>query len=278
MLSQQTHELGPGQVAQQALLGGFAVVRALFRDKDGNPVDVTSPTLTITEAASGAVRVSAAAMDPGTDHETGIYSYTLESDGWEPGLYYFDFAGTDETTAGGPYTLAWRTTATIEDVSVELAWIRFVRISLKDLDATFYKLDLPIRKWEDDELWLALQRALSALNTSGPLQTSFRLNNCPAFDLLITGARLKALEAAVTLEAWNTYSQSDGSASLTIQRAQLLKDIVDSGLAKWQAAVVSWKLSMPPFPIGQGSSVFPFNIRRALGFLPNMKNLFANAS
>jgi hypothetical protein len=271
MSTVQSHRLTGSETVARAYRQDFQTVQALFKGVSGEPVDVTSPTVTIASLVDGVTRVSGAAMAALTPPQTGTFEYVMDSVGWTPGLYQIDFTGLDGTT-----TIAFSAKTYLQEVPVEEEFIRMVRSRLKDFEPTLYKLDLPLHKWSEDEIYLALLTTLNEINIAGPMQTAYTFTTVVPFSLLIVGAVISCLESAIILEAWNTYTHSDGSANITINRAGQLASLASTLRANWQKQLDTFKRSMRPTPIGQGTALFPFNIRRAIGFLPNMKNIFAS--
>jgi len=239
-----------------------------FVDQSGAPTVVTDPTITITNSRTGAVVVTAEDMS-GTGLPVGSYEYSLFLTDYEEGLYYIRAAavlGTIPVAIEGSFEVR----APTPDESLIYA----VKSRLKDLEPILYELDLPVPKWNPSEIHRELMNALMALNFTGKMATSFNMGDCPRHDLLIDYAFGKVLQSAAILENWNTLRLTDGSANLTIDRVQMLTTMATDTLNRVRQDMESWKKSQRPRIIGQGSSYFPTYIRRAIGFLPNMTQIF----
>lgn len=244
-----------------------------FVDKNGLPtaIKATSPTpqITITQARTGAAIVSAATMVV-SGLPTGHASYDFWSTDWEAGRY--TIRATAQLADNTPVTLeaAFDLFAPTVEETVALR----VRSRLKDLDPALYKLDLPIPKWNLEEITYNLQDAIMDLNNSGPMNTQYTLDNCPALQLCVEYAFSKACQSQAVLENFNTMTLSDGSANLNINRAAFFLQLSQNSFANYQQQLKDWKRSLRPRLKGQGTSLFPYQIRRAIGFLPNMKQVF----
>ena len=80
--------------------------------------------------------------------------------------------------------------------------------------------DPRVRRWTDDDLLLYLNQALSDVNVT-PLQTTFTLQTLPQnlFNLLVTGARIFALESQAGVEAAKEFNMGVGGISMNIDRS-----------------------------------------------------------
>jgi hypothetical protein len=104
--------------------------------------------------------------------------------------------------------------------------------------------------------------------------TTFALETCPRPDLLIEYAFAQSLISMSILENFNTFSMGDGQASLTINRAAMLQSVGSDAMRRYRESLILWKRTLRPGLLGLGTGFFPFMIRRAIGFLPNMKHVF----
>lgn len=245
-----------------------------FVDLSGNPaaIKATTPTpqMTITYTRTGEQKVSAQTMTV-AGLGLGHASYSFFSTDWDVGRYYFK-ATAQLVADNSPVSLegAFDMFAPSTDETVALR----VRSRLKDLEPALYKLDLPIPKWNLNEIIYSLQDAIADINNSGPMNTSYALDNCPRIDLCVEYAYSKACQSQATLENANQMTLSDGSANLNIQRAPFYLQLAQNAFSNYQQQLKDWKKSLRPRLKGQGTALFPYQIRRAIGFLPNMKQVF----
>lgn len=244
-----------------------------FVDKNGLPTAIKStspiPQITITQARTGAAIVSAQSMSV-AGLPVGHASYEFWSTDWEAGRY--TMRATAQLADNTPVTLeaAFDLFAPTVEETIALR----VRSRLKDLDPALYKLDLPIPKWNLEEIIYNLQDSITDLNNSGPMMTTYTLDNCPVLNLCVEYAYSKACMSQATLENANTMTLSDGSANLNISRAPFYLQLAQAAFSSYQQQLKDWKKSLRPRLKGQGTSLFPYQIRRAIGFLPNMKQVF----
>lgn len=241
-----------------------------FIDQTSTPSALSTPPQLVIVRSQTGLQMASATMTP-VIGMTGRYYHELFLNDWEEGLYQFRASGT--LPAAGPAVSvegAFMVNAPTPDETL----IHWVRSRLKDLDPELYKLDLPIPKWNPSEIARELFNGLLSLNNAGPIQTTYTLADCPRSDLLIDYAWARALQSAAVLENWNSFTMSDGSANLTINRVQALTQMADQALTRFKQDLADWKRSLRPRLIGQGTALFPFSIRRAIGFLPNMKQIF----
>jgi hypothetical protein len=82
------------------------------------------------------------------------------------------------------------------------------------------------------------------------------------------------LESKAVLEAANTLTRSDGAANLTIQRQSLYATLARGVLDDANRKVEAWKRSLVPKLLGQGTMQYPYQLRRAVSFLPGFKNIY----
>ncbi len=267
----QTLELQQGARAAPVLSlpgNNLFKIRVTFVDLNNAPTNLdASPTITITDGSDNTVRVSGAPMTGPVS--AGTYEYTADLTSWGDHLHQFACSG---MMAG--------TTVIIEGAfgvyapTAEQMLIHMVRSRLFDIEPTLYSLDLPIPKVTDDQVYLELVSAIVAINNDGIYRTSYTLANCPRVDLLVQYAWAKLLQGFAVIENWNTFNMNDGSVSLNLNRAPVFQSLGTNAEESYRKTVETWKKSMRPRLKGQGTALFPLQIRRALSFLPNMKQVF----
>jgi hypothetical protein len=241
-------------------------------------VNVDSPALTITRLQ----QIGTSSLENMVENEpifstgqTGVYSYTVNANNWNAGFYRFVASGI--ILAGQPAAGVW---AYIEgqekmiQTTSEMELVRKVRRRLKELDETLYRLDLPIRKWDDDEIYDTLLDALEEVNQTPPMLTNYNFDNCPVWYLLVQIAFTSLLESNARLEMDLTFTKSDGAANLTISRPSMYLQLASSMRSSYESKLEKFKRRLRPLLYGQGTARFPFHVRRVLGFLPNFKNIF----
>lgn len=243
-------------------------LRAVFTDIDGNLTDLDSaPTLTVTSAFDMVERLSGATMSGPTT--TGIYQYTLDIGTWPEALYKVVSSG---QMAGVAVRL--QGAFNVYSPTAEQTLILRVRKRLFDIQPELYALDLPVPKVTDDQVYGELLNGLIAINEGGVYHTTHTFATCPRHDLLIQYAWAKILQGFAVAENWNQFSMNDGSVNLTINRAQLFQNMGQSAEDGFRRDVETWKKSLRPRMRGAGTPLYPFQVRRALSFLPNMQQVF----
>lgn len=202
---------------------------------------------------------------------TGRYYILLTLNDYDPGLYRFVATGTSDS---GVTPVRLEGSFNVYEPTLEQTLVFMVKNRLHDLEAELYKLDLPIPKWSEDAIYQELVMGLSDLSTKPPTPNSNLTFTTAPPHHLVQFAFAQCLLSAAILENWNTYTMSDGSASLNLNRAQLLSSLGQTALQRYDQEAIKWKTSVRPRIKGQGTALFPLQIRRAIGFLPNMKQVF----
>lgn len=268
-------------------LCGFDTVFAQFGDPNGNLVNVANPRLTMRSARydpadpDGLV-VSGAAL---FNFTTGTYGYTLSPEVLEPGYYSLAFSGTitsGQAPASGYSNVSLPVGVCVEgqiqilERTIEMDLTLRVRRRLKDLNTRLYRLDLPVQKWPDDEIIDALLKALGEINATPPMRTNFSFHTLPVgvVSFVQDLAYADLLESQSILENANTFTMNDGSANLSLQRAQLYASQANAIHQRADNKLYRWKKSLVPNVFGQGTNQYPFQIRHVISFLPNFKNIF----
>lgn len=249
----------------------FFSIRLMFRDQSQNPVTLDAlPEITIVDARAGAYEGTKVSAQPMTaTGTTGLYEYVVNLDDYREGLYTVSATG----TIGGLSTRA-EAAFQVYAPTIEQMLIHRVKSRLHDLEEQLLKLDLPVPKWSEDAIFQELVNGLQDLNGKAPMFTNYDFRTCPRQDLLVLFAFAYSLLSGGILENWNTYTMSDGSANLTLNRAGFLRDVARDSLTRYDAEADKFKKALRPRIKGQGTALFPLQIRRAIGFLPNMKQVF----
>lgn len=272
------------------LLNDFNRVYCNFTDINGNSVAVntvsgtpTTPTLCVYDESkdpsdltrtvvSGVITQVAPLVTPG------LYGYTLNPRDMDAGYYELIFQG--ELQSVVPYvTLVVKGAVRVSEATFEQDLMYRVRIKLKDVNTKLYQLDLPIEIWSDEDILYALQEALGQINVTPPMRTNYTYSDvygyqCGLDSLVVRAAFGYLLESKAVLEAANTLTRSDGAATLTIQRQNLYASLASSVLNDANRKIEMWKKSLVPSLLGQGTMQYPYQLRRAVSFLPGFKNIF----
>lgn len=248
----------------------FFKVRTGFVNQSGGAVDLDAvPNFTAVYSRTRQTQVASTPMT--STGATGVYEIILNLDDWAPGTYTFSAVGTIDA---GATPVRVEGAFEVTEPTREQMLVQIVKSRLHDLDAQLYKLDLPIPKWSMDEIMYELRMGLSDLNSKPPMSNSrFDMRTAPPH-FLVQFAFAQVLLTESIMENANTFTLGDGSASLTINRAGFMKDLGQAALQRYDNEALAWKKSLRPRFKGQGSSLFPLQIRRAIGFLPNMKQVF----
>jgi hypothetical protein len=267
----------------------FNAILCQFSDPFENLVNVSSGVVTVRSSRYDPADPDGIVVNRGTLYNltTGTYGYVLSPDDMEPGFYSVRFEGSLVTGNVGvpvtgygpvtlPQTLCVEGQIKVDERTLEMGLVLQLRRRLKDLNTRLYRLDLPVQKWPDDEIIDALDKAVGEINAIGPMRTTFALRSLPtgvpSFVLDIAYADL--LESQAIFENANTYSMSDGSANLSLSRAQMYAQIGGAVRTRTDQKVSRWKQSLVPNLHGQGTNQYPFQIRHVISFLPNFKNIF----
>lgn len=269
------------------LLNNFTSVYCIFTDANGVAVDVNNvsgqPSIVVTDTGkdpsdSTRIVVSSALTAVGGG-QTGYYGYQLKPRDLETGYYHILFTG-DLQTVSPPVTLSIEGGVKVSAATVEDDLIFRIRLKLKDVNVRLYRIDLPIEIWTDEEILYALQEALGQMNATPPMRLNWSFSAVYSYGhgadaLLVRSAFAHLLESKAVLEAANTMTKSDGAANLTIQRSQIYSSIANNVMNDATRKIEGWKRSLVPGLYGQGTTQYPFQLRRAISFLPGFKNIFS---
>jgi len=265
------------------LLNNYSSVYCNFRDSAGELVDVN----TISGAAIVTIIDNNKDLrDPERNVvsgelyrvDVGLYGYDLKPRDLDAGLYDLLFVGSDQTA--DPYvSLAVAGSMKISEASFVQDLTRRVRLKLKDVNVNLYQLDLPVNIWTDEEIYYALIEAIEEINAAPPMRKNWTFSDVESYGhgvsgLMVRSAFANLLESKAVLEAANTMSHSDGSANLNIQRGQIYSSLSNNIRQDVNKKIDGWKRSLVPNLYGQGTSVYPYQLRRAISFLPGFKNIF----
>ncbi len=135
-----------------------------------------------------------------------------------------------------------------------------LRRSLKDNPS-----DPRVRRWDDDDLWLALRQGMSRVN-SIPMNTNFNFDTMPEdlYNYVIVAARLAALRQQASLEAAKEMTMGIGGASLSVNRAGVYGSLISTEETAFATEIKSIKLNFTMRTVhGEGllSATMPFKIR-----------------
>jgi len=283
-MSQQTASFGNSyENIQNLLLNNFTDVYCTFKDSSGMPVNVNTasgvPYLVVTDQGKDPSDPDKTIVSGALNYvTTGIYGYTLNPRMLEFGRYHLRFSGELQTVSPA-VELGVEGAVQVRKASFEEDMMYRVRLKLKDVNVKLYQLDLPVQVWTDEEILMALYEALSEVNVCPPMRTNWSFGDVSSYgsgvDFLVTRAAFASLlESKAVLEAANTMTRSDGAANLTIQRSNIYSSMANSVRQDASRKIEAWKRSLVPKLMGQGTAQYPYQIRRAISFLPGFKNIF----
>jgi len=180
-------------------------------------------------------------LDDGTGGDSKYFTYYITS---------VDVAGNESAVSEAICNFSQRANQFVDEL----------RRSLKDNPP-----DPRVRRWDDDELWLALRMGISRVN-SIPMNTNFNFDTMPEdlYNYVIVAARLTALRQQSSLEAAKELTMGIGSASLNINRASVYNTLISTEDAAFATEIKSIKLNFTMRTVhGEGllSSTLPFKIR-----------------
>lgn len=180
-------------------------------------------------------------LDNGTGGEVEFFTYFMTS---------VDVTGAESTVSESICNFSQKTNQFIDHL----------RRSLKDSPA-----DPRVRRWDDDDLWLALRQGISRVN-SIPMNTAFNFDTMPEdlFNYVIVAARLTALRQQASLEAAKEFSMGVGGASININRSGVYGSLVSQEEAAFATEIKSIKLNFTMRTVhGEGllTNTLPFRIR-----------------
>jgi hypothetical protein len=261
----------------------FNTLFAQFKDPNDNLVNVVSGKVDIWSARydpsdpSGRV-VSGASI---FNFTTGTYGYVVNPELLEPGYYSVRFSGTLITGETGvpvtgysnitlPQALCVEGQIQVLERTLEMDMTLRVRRRLKDLNTRLYQIDLPVRKWQDDEILDVIFKAVGEINVTPPMATNYTLRTLPSGveAYVIDMAYADCLESQAVFENANTLTMSDGSANLSLSRAQTYATIAASARTRVDQKLAKWKRSLVPKLYGQGTNQYPFHLRHMISYIP----------
>jgi len=262
----------------------LVTLRAQFKNLDGNLATPDSPYLRITSMQSEPVTVDAIGSQLSEGRYTviqdpvipSIFSFSFIPHGLKEGLYKLEWGGKFQDGDGVFHTITISGQIAIGEINKVQDFINRVRDRLFDDHFVDYRLDEPVRQFPDRNIFQYIRDALSRINITGPINTNFDFNTLPGVldELLVTGGVVFALYARARFEKANELNYSDGH-TLSINRADFYKSLADSIQKDWLEAIVSYKKSNPPKPIGLKSQRMPFRVTRVIGLLPGYNTYFS---
>lgn len=281
-----------GQTIQESIrnlnLCDFNTVFCQFADPNDNLVNVSSGELLVRSSRYDPSDPAGTVVSGNLfNFTTGTYGYVLNPVDLEPGYYDLSFTGSLVTGNAGvpatgyanvtlPQSLCVQGQIRVIDRTPLLDCVLTIRRRLKDINTRLYRLDLPVQKWPDDEIIDATSKAVDEINATGPMRTNYHITSLPTGVVYFVKdiAFADLLESQAVFENANTFSMNDGSANLSLNRAQMYKSIADSVRQRADQKLAKWKRSVVPNLHGQGTNQYPFQIRHVISFLPNFKNIF----
>lgn len=208
--------------------------------------------------------------------EPSLFSFSFIPLNMKEGLYNVEWGGEFQDVDGKKHTTLIVGQIALGQITRIQDFINRVVSRLFDDHFVDYRLDEPVRQFPDKNIFGYLRDTISRVNSSGPKQTFYDLNTFPmeTDELVVTGGVIFALYARARFEKANEMNYSDVH-SLNIQRAEFYKSLADTLMKDWLTAIVDWKKSSPPRPIGMKSQRLPFRLFRVIGMLPNYKSYFS---
>lgn len=278
-----SHETSPGSVPAQV----YETIGIVFFGQDNKTLtSVSNPVVHV--EIDGVVKTDVASLNvpmpgqPGffmpSPLAVGQYSFTFSTHNFEAGLY--DFISTGKMPNGQTVTLAGQ--FIISAVSKTKMFIERLRKRVFDIDTNLYLLDEPRKIFPDDLLLEYLVSSVSEINSTPPASTHFTLEDQMGFDiddLIITGAKVKAMRSRAVLEIFNKLSYSDAQ-SLAIDRMPQLSQLAQQEYQEWRENINRWKMWYAIYgsgksAAGMGTTTIPLQVSRALSMLPNMSQTFS---
>jgi len=262
----------------------FNSVYCTFKDSTNVDVDVNTvsgtPMFTAVDAGKDPSDLDRTVVSGALNHVSeGLYGYTLKPTQLDEGYYKLYFAGELQSTI--PYVdLAVEGAVKVQSPSIQQDLLYRVRLKLKDVNTQLYRLDLPIQIWSDEEILEALQDSLDELNATPPMRTSWSFSALYSYGhgvryYVVRAALASLLESKAIFEVAITTNLSDGAASLTMQRGSLYTSLANSIRSDINTKMTAWKRSLVPGLRGQRVMKYPYQLRRAISFLPGFKNIFS---
>lgn len=210
-------------------LGSHCEIRVTFLDKRGKaPVTVSNPSFKILKEDKTEVNLRTLKPLAPTGKRTGEYKVSFLSDGLTSGRYLLNFTGWYPDRKGTEEDNKIEVNSEVEIFGVDgvQVIIDLLRNQLHDHVPEQYKIDNPEEfKWEDGDLYNALNKSLSAWNSSDPPSQGndviTRIEDFPFLDILLLGGEWYALNQEGILEIWNTMTYSD-DITFTLNRFPML--------------------------------------------------------
>lgn len=255
----------------------YLQLECYFRDDQSNLVDPKDPTATFKKTADS-VSVSPTVMAPlekVIETDTGHYRVDILTTGLQAISYtvtfegYYPVSSPNKVTTTGTFTLC--------SIPTEQVLINELRWMLQDELTSRYQLDDPtLKKWENKEVYLALQQALRLINSTPPHLASLFTFETIEQGLLLEGAFCLALRGRVVLEIANEFQYTD-ELSLSLQRSPKYWSLVSKLYDQWLIEIKLFKKHLgfrQVQPIAVRSIRIPLTARTVLSMLPYMKVIF----
>ena len=167
----------------------------------------------------------------------------------------------------------------IYSVNSTQKYVMMLRNQLHDHLPQLYIIDSKTQfKWNDGDLFIALERSVEAWNETPPLSvpySNYTIDNFPYFDIMLWGGEIYALNQKGILEIWNTLNISD-EVAFNIDRSGKVISLAQQFSNMWFQRIKDMKKDLEARRTrvqGIKSLRFPIRAIRALSFIPNLSFL-----
>jgi hypothetical protein len=256
-------------------LGEYCELKVIFKEKKTNaPVQVVNPQFIIKKDNNPITLRTLVPLSP-TGIKTGEYKTSFLSTGLTTGIHDLTFTGFYPDEKAEKNRIEITSSFQIFEVDGVQTLLMMLRTQLHDHRPKLYWLDATDEyKWEDKDLYNALQFSVNAWNSTPPVsyQNSLAtIDSHPFVGMLLQGAEYFAIQQKYVIENWNKLSYSDDT-TLNIDRTgglmQLLQTLQQTWLENMKLTKKDYVLRVQGVPKGIKSIRIPTRALMNLSLTP----------
>lgn len=226
-------------------LGEMCEIKCIFtQPTTGAPVHVFNPKFKIIKSDGTDVNLRTLVPLSPTGIKEGEYKTSFLSDGITDGIYDLEFSGYYPDADDEKNKIVLTSKVEIFQVDSVQVLINMLRTQLHDHLPSLYWIDnTETYKWEDTDLYNALQMSVDAWNATPPVSHGARMATIDTFpyrNTLLEGAEYYALNQKYILENWNKLQYSD-DISFQIDRTGGLLNKINILVQTWRNNLVTMK-------------------------------------
>lgn len=268
-------------------LNRYCEIVTTFTDDSGAGVDVVSQGIKINQKISDngsdgeykEVPVTIMVPFSPSGLKQGEYKVSFLSDNLVEGEYLIEAWGyyPDKSIEGNKQTK--KDKFQIYSVNSTQKYVMMLRNQVSDHLPQLYIIDPKTTfKWNDGDLFIALERSVQFWNETPPLTyaySNYTIDNFPFFDIMLWGGEIYALNQKGILEIWNTLNITD-EVAFNIDRSGKVLSLAQQFSNMWVLKIKEMKKDLiirRTRVQGIKSIKFPLRAIRALSFIPNLSFL-----